>query len=79
VGVEKKDRKGSGKAGLSKNTTQFSRGRRVLRSSGPNHVNHRVHHVHSGRTTKEAKGLPRKRTTAGRSGSGSGGSVVKPL
>jgi hypothetical protein len=29
--------------------------------------------------TKKAKGLRRKRTTAGRSGSGSDGSVVKPL
>jgi hypothetical protein len=73
------NRKGSGKAGLSKNTTQFSRGHRVLRSGGLNHVNHHVHHVHPERTTKEAKGLPRKRTTAGRSGSGSGGNVVKPL
>jgi hypothetical protein len=72
-----KNRKGSGKAGLSRNTTQFSCGHRVLRSSGPNHVNHRVHHVHMEQTTKKAKGLLRKRTTAGRSGSGSGGSVIK--
>jgi hypothetical protein len=74
-----KNRKGSGKAGLSKNTTQFSRGRRLLRSSGSNHVNHHAHRVHPERTTKRAKGLPRKRTTAGRSGSDSDGSVVKPL
>jgi hypothetical protein len=33
------------KAGLS-NITQFSRGRRVLRSGGPNHVNLYVHRVH---------------------------------
>jgi hypothetical protein len=33
----------------------------------------------SGANTQKAKGLPRKRTTADRSGSGSGGSVVKPL
>jgi hypothetical protein len=75
----RKNRKGSRKAGLSKNTTQFSRWRRVLRRGGLNHINHRVHHVHTERTTRIAKGLPRKRTTAGRSGSGSGGSVVKPL
>jgi hypothetical protein len=31
--------------GLS-NTTQFFRGRRVLRSGGPNHVNLGVHCVH---------------------------------
>jgi hypothetical protein len=31
---------------LEHNTTQFSRGRRVLRSGGPNHVNHCVHRVH---------------------------------
>jgi hypothetical protein len=36
---------GSGKTGLN-NTTSFSRGCRVLRSSGSNHVNLRVHHVH---------------------------------
>jgi hypothetical protein len=31
---------------LEHNTTQFFCGRRVLRSGGPNHINHCVHHVH---------------------------------
>jgi hypothetical protein len=38
---------------LDHNTTQFSRGRSVLRSGGPNHVNHRVHYVHLELTTKK--------------------------
>jgi hypothetical protein len=42
------------------NTTQFSRGRRVLGSGGPNHVNHRVHHVHLELTTKRLKVFPTK-------------------
>jgi hypothetical protein len=60
---------------LSKDTTQFSRGCRVLRSDSSNHINHCVHHVHPERTTKKVKGLSRKRTTTGCSG----GSVIKSL
>jgi hypothetical protein len=45
---------------LEHNTTQFFRGRRVLRSSGPNHINHRVHHVHLELTTKKLKAFPTK-------------------
>jgi hypothetical protein len=37
------------------NTTQFSRERMVLRSGDPNHVNHRVHHVHLDLTIKMLK------------------------
>jgi hypothetical protein len=37
---------------LEHNTTQFSRGRRVLRSDGPNHVNYHVHRVRIGLTIK---------------------------
>jgi hypothetical protein len=60
---------------LKHNITQFSRGRRVLHLGGPNHVNQ-----HSpGANNEEAKGLPHKRTTAGCSCGGSGGSVAKPL
>jgi hypothetical protein len=55
-----KNRKGSGKADLSKNITQFSRGCRVLCSGGPNHINHRVHRVHPERTTKKLKAFPAK-------------------
>jgi hypothetical protein len=40
---------------LEHNTTQFSHGRRVLRSGGLNHVNHRVHRVHLELTTKRLK------------------------
>jgi hypothetical protein len=40
---------------LEHNITQFSRGRRVLRSGSPNHVNHRVHRVHLELTTKRLK------------------------
>jgi hypothetical protein len=45
---------------LEHNTIQFSYGRRVLRLSDPNHVNHRVHHVHLELTTKRLKALPIK-------------------
>jgi hypothetical protein len=45
---------------LEHNTTQFSRGCRVLRSGGPNHVNHRVHHVHLELTNKTLKAFPTK-------------------
>jgi hypothetical protein len=45
---------------LEHNTTQFSRGRRVLRSGGSNHVNHRVHRVHLELTTKRLKAFPTK-------------------
>jgi hypothetical protein len=45
---------------LEHNTTQFSRGRRVLHSGGPNHVNHRVHHIHLELTTKRQKTFPIK-------------------
>jgi hypothetical protein len=45
---------------LEHNTTQFSRGRRVLRSGGPNHVNLRVHCVHLELTTKRLKAFPTK-------------------
>jgi hypothetical protein len=75
----RKSRKGSGKAGLSRNATQFFCRRRVLRSGGPNHVNHRVHHVYTERTIKKAKSLSRKRITVDRSGSSSDKSIVKPL
>jgi hypothetical protein len=42
------------------NTTRFSRGRRVLRSGGPNHINHHVHRVHLELTTKRLKAFPVK-------------------
>jgi hypothetical protein len=45
---------------LEHNTTQLSRGRRVLCSDGPNHVNHRVHCVHLELTTKRLKAFPTK-------------------
>jgi hypothetical protein len=45
---------------LEHNTTQFSHGRRVLRSGSPNHVNYRVHHVHLEVTTKRLKAFPTK-------------------
>jgi hypothetical protein len=45
---------------LEHDTTQVSRGRRVLRSGGPNHVNHRVHRVHLELTTKRLKAFPAK-------------------
>jgi hypothetical protein len=45
---------------LEHDTTQFSCGRRVLRSGGPNHVNHRVHRVHLELTTKRLKTFPTK-------------------
>jgi hypothetical protein len=45
---------------LEHNTTQFSRGRRVLRSGGPNYINHRVHRVHLELTTKRQKPPPTK-------------------
>jgi hypothetical protein len=49
---------GKGKAqahtGLS-NTTQFSRGCRILRSGDPNHINLHVHHVHPRLVTKRPK------------------------
>jgi hypothetical protein len=37
------------------NTTSFSRGRRVLRSGGPNHVNPRVQRVYPYLATKRPK------------------------
>jgi hypothetical protein len=45
---------------LEYNTTQFSRGRRVLRSGDPNHVNLRVHRVHLELTTKKLKSFTTK-------------------
>jgi hypothetical protein len=45
---------------LEHNTTQFSRGHRVLRSGGPNHVNHRVYHVHLELIIKRLKVFPTK-------------------
>jgi hypothetical protein len=45
---------------LEHNITQFSRGRWVLRSGGPNHVNLHVHHVHLELTTKRLKAFPIK-------------------
>jgi hypothetical protein len=45
---------------LEHNITQFSRGRRVLRSGGPNHVNHHAHHVYLELTTKMLKVFPIK-------------------
>jgi hypothetical protein len=45
---------------LEHNTTQFSRGRMVLRSGGPNHVNHHVHRVHLELTIKRLKTFPAK-------------------
>jgi hypothetical protein len=45
---------------LEHNTAQFSHGRRVLRSDGQNHINHRVHHVHLELTTKRLKAFPTK-------------------
>jgi hypothetical protein len=45
---------------LEHNTTQFSHGRRVLRSGSPNHVNHRVHLVNLELTTKRLKAFPTK-------------------
>jgi hypothetical protein len=42
---KKKAQSHTGKAGLS-NTTQFFRGRRVLRSGDPNNINLCVHRVH---------------------------------
>jgi hypothetical protein len=43
-GSEKKERLRLGR--LEHDTTQFSRGHRVLRSGGLNHINHRVHRVY---------------------------------
>jgi hypothetical protein len=45
---------------LEHNTTQFSHECRVLRSGGPNHVNHRAHHVHLDLTTKRLNAIPTK-------------------
>jgi hypothetical protein len=45
---------------LEHNITQFSHRRRVLRSGDPNHVNHRVHHVHLELTTKRLEAFPAK-------------------
>jgi hypothetical protein len=42
------------------NTTQFSRGRKVLLSAGLNHVNHHIHHVHLELTSKRLKVFPIK-------------------
>jgi hypothetical protein len=55
---QKKERLRQGR--LEHNTTQFSRGCRVLRSGGPNNINHRVHHAHPGLTTKRLKAFPAK-------------------
>jgi hypothetical protein len=60
------------------NTTQFFCGRRVLRSSGPNHIN-LCPSRSSIASNQETKISSSKRTTAGCSCSGTGGSVVKPL
>jgi hypothetical protein len=45
---------------LEHNTTQFFCGRMVLRSGGPNHVNHRVHHVHLELINKRLNVFPTK-------------------
>jgi hypothetical protein len=45
---------------LEHNTTQFSYERRVLRLGDPNHVNHRVYHVHLELTIKRLKTFPTK-------------------
>jgi hypothetical protein len=45
---------------LEHNTTQFSRGCRVLRSGSLNHVSHRVHRVYIKLTTKRLKAFPTK-------------------
>jgi hypothetical protein len=45
---------------LEHNATQFSRRRKVLHSGGPNNINHRVHRVHLGLTTKRLKAFPTK-------------------
>jgi hypothetical protein len=54
----KKERLRQGR--LEHNTTQFSHGRRILCSGGPNHVNHRVHRVHLDLTTKRLNAFPTK-------------------
>jgi hypothetical protein len=64
---------------LEHNITQFSYGRGVLRSGGPNHINHHVHRVHLELTTKRLKAFPIKKTTVGCCRSGSDKSVAKPL
>jgi hypothetical protein len=56
--VGKKERLRLGR--LEHNTTQFSHGRKVLRSSGLNHVNHRVHRIHVELTTRRLKAFPTK-------------------
>jgi hypothetical protein len=45
---------------LEHNATQFPYGCSVLRSCGPNHVNHHVHHVHLELTIKRLKTFPIK-------------------
>jgi hypothetical protein len=46
---------------LEHNITQFSYGRGVLRSGGPNHINQHVHRVHLELTTKRLKAFPTKK------------------
>jgi hypothetical protein len=48
-------KKGLRLGSLEHNITQFSHGRRVLHSGGPNRVNHRVHRVNLELTTKRLK------------------------
>jgi hypothetical protein len=55
-GVELRLRQGR----LEHNITQFSHGRRVLRSGGPNHVNLCIHRIHLELTTKRLKTFPTK-------------------
>jgi hypothetical protein len=47
-------------ARLEHNITQFSHERRVLRSDGPNHINHHIHHIHLELTTKRLKAFHTK-------------------
>jgi hypothetical protein len=55
---QKKERLRQGR--LEQKTTQFSRGYRVLRSGGSNHINLHVHRVHIGLTTKRLNAFPTK-------------------
>jgi hypothetical protein len=45
---------------LEHNTTQFFHGCRVLRSGGPNNVNHHIHLMHLELTTKRLNAFPIK-------------------
>jgi hypothetical protein len=58
------------------NTTQFSYGHSVLRSGGPNHVNH---YVHLELTTKRLKEFSVKKPTSDCAYSNSDENIVKLL